>query len=66
MTKCCSHSKEGQYIYVFNSTHKSLNHYFVNLGEALQFEAVVPQWRTFHIDSYPPTHVQLKTPMIDA
>ena len=39
-----------------------LNHYFVILGEALQFEAVVPQPRTFHMDLHPPTHVELKIP----
>ena len=52
-------------IYILNSTHKSLNHYFVIIWEALQFEAAVPQLRTFHIDLHPPTHVQLKIPTID-
>ena len=33
--------------------------------EALQFEATLPQLHTFHMDLHPPTHVQLKTPMVD-
>jgi hypothetical protein len=34
-------------------------------GEALQFEATGPQLCTFHMDLHPPTHVQLKLPMVD-
>jgi hypothetical protein len=33
--------------------------------EAVQFEAVVPQLRSFHMDLHPPTHVELKLPMGD-
>ena len=33
-------------------------------GKALQFEVVVPQLHTFHMDLHPPTHVQLKIPMV--
>ena len=50
--------------YLLKSAHKSWNHYFVIFWEVLQFEAVVPHQRTFHMDLHPPTHVQLKIPMI--
>jgi hypothetical protein len=34
----------------------------VILGEALRFEAMVPQLRTFHMDLHSPTRVELKIP----
>jgi hypothetical protein len=37
----------------------------VIFGEASQFEVVVPQLHTFHMNLHPPTHVQLKIPMVD-
>ena len=38
---------------------------FSNFWEALQFEAAVPQLHIFHMDLQPPTHVQIKIPMVD-
>ena len=38
---------------------------FVIFGEALQFETVVLQLCTFHMDLHPTTHVQLKIPLVD-
>ena len=37
---------------------------FFNFWEALQFEAVVPQLCTFHMDLHPQAHVQLKVPTV--
>ena len=48
-------SKRGA-IYLLKSAQKSWSRYF---GEALEFEVVVPQLRTFHMDLHPPTHAQL-------
>ena len=34
-------------------------------GEALQFEAAMPQLHTFYMDLHPPTHVQFEIPAVD-
>ena len=52
-------------MYLLKSAHHSWIHYFVIFWEALQFEPLVPQLRTFHMDVHPPTHVQLKISTID-
>ena len=51
--------------YLLKLAHNSWNHYFVIFWEALQFEATVPQLRTYHMDLHPPAHVQLKIPIVD-
>ena len=38
---------------------------FSHFGETLQFEVVVPQLHTFHLNLHPPTHVQLEIPIVD-
>ena len=53
MTKCYPRSKER--IYLLNTTYKSWNQCFVIFWEALQFEAAMPQLRTFHM-GYTPTN----------
>ena len=40
-------------IHLLISIHKFWNHCFVIYGEALQFEAAVPQLHTFHMDLHP-------------
>ena len=42
-------------IYLLKSAHKSWDHYFENFGEALQFEAMMPQSRAFHMYLHPPS-----------
>ena len=44
---------------------QSWHRYFVIFWEALQLGAVMPQLRTFHMDLHPPTHVQLKYPIVN-
>ena len=40
-------------IYLLISTYKPKNLYFVIFWEALQFQAAMPQLRTFHMDLHP-------------
>ena len=41
-----------------------LKPFFCDFLVALQFEVGVPQLRTLYMDLHPPTHVQLKIPMV--
>ena len=43
-------------MYLLKSTHKFCNQSFMIFWEALQFEEVVSQLHTFHMDLNPPTH----------
>jgi hypothetical protein len=42
-----------------------LKPFFCVFLEALRFEVAVPQLLTLYMDLHPPTHVQLKIPMVD-
>ena len=63
MIKCYPSFKRGA-IYLQKATHKSWNHYFVIFCEVLQFEVAVPRLCTFYMVLHPPTHVQLKIPIV--